>query len=315
MTDTEDTEWGKHSRSPAWFKRKLKRLVSALKRLPWKSLAPLIHTGASLLALLVYWQSNKLYHFVTHIFISQYRFPYVVPLSFAQVVLTLVAMVTLHGLGCVTLQPYSLQLGEQLLVPSICDSIQTVLALWAVTSPSGLFPLTLHLLPLACVAWTHALGLTQRLSSKNTLLLAAVTFTSVTIAGTRNVLWTEPLVRLYAPLSLFLHSLSLCWLAKVGKTATRRKRQHSSLLNLYFCLNVNRSLVLGFLCLLHPDSPRMLSEGCWHSLLFLAYLLAMLLLGVLQHLLLALAALYCSPLAAGLMHTAQDLGQSFITLL
>ncbi|KAJ8365594.1 hypothetical protein SKAU_G00144250 [Synaphobranchus kaupii] len=303
---------------PAWFNGRWKRLVSALRVLPsrpWKSLSLLIHAGASLLALLVYSQSNKLYSFVAHIFISQYRFPYVVPLTFAQVVLPLGAMATLHGLGCIKLQPYSLQLGEQLLVPSICDSIQAVLALWAVSSPTGLYPLTARLLPLACVAWTHALGLTGHPSIQTTFLLTAVTLTSAVTTGTHNALWIEPLVSLYAPLSLFLHSLSLCWLAKVGKSAVRRERRHSSCLNLYFCLCVNRSLVLGFLCLLHPDSPRVLDEGCWHSLLFLAYLLAMLLLGALQHLLLAAAALYCSPLAAAVTHTAQDTVQSFAGLL
>ncbi|KAJ8284787.1 hypothetical protein COCON_G00036370 [Conger conger] len=316
MTDTEDLPRGKRSRSSAWFIRKWKRLVSALIRHQFGSVSILIQACASLLALLAYSQSNKLYSFVTHIFISQYRFPYVVPLAFAQVVLTLAAMAALHALGFITLQPYSLQLGEQLLVPSICDSIQGVLALWAVTSPSGLFPLTSRLLPLACVAWTHALDLhTRRPSVQNTLLLAAVTFTSMTMTGAQNVLWTDPIVRLYAPLSLCLHSLSLCWVAKVGKSARRRQGGHSTSLNLYYCLNVNRSLVLGFLCLLHPDSPRVLSEGCWHSLLFLGYLLAMLLLGILHHLLLAVAALYGSPLAAGLMHTTHDVVQPFIGLL
>lgn len=118
--------------------------------------------------------------------------------SFFQVVLTLAAMATLHALGYIKLQPYSLQLGEQLLVPSICDSIQAVLALWAVTSPSGLFPLTSRLLPLACVAWSYALGLnTRRPYIRHTFLLAAVTFTSMTITGTHNALHCHVSVYLF----------------------------------------------------------------------------------------------------------------------
>ncbi|KAJ8404764.1 hypothetical protein AAFF_G00331510 [Aldrovandia affinis] len=316
MVNTEGPAGWKHYKGPAWFKWKWKTLLSAPRALPLGPWKPLIHIGASLLALLVYSQSNKLYSFVSHIFISQYRFPYVVPLTFAQVVLTLVVMVTLNALGCITLQPYSLQLGEWLLVPSICDSIQAVLALWADTrAPSGLYRLTSHLLPLGCVGWTYAFGLTPQPSIQTTFLLAAVTFTSVTITGTHEVLWTEPLVCLYAPLSFFLHSLSLCWLAKVGKTETRQNGRHVSSLDLYFCLTINKSLVLGVLCLLHTDSPRVLNEGCWHSLLFLAYLLAMLLLGALQCLLLALTALYCSPLSAAFLHTAHNLVQTFTSLL
>ncbi|XP_036377063.1 uncharacterized protein si:ch211-248a14.8 [Megalops cyprinoides] len=307
------------SGTPAWFNRKWSQRLSTLSALPldlWQSLPAWIRIGAALLALLIYSQSNRLYSFVTHIFISQYRFPYVVPLSFAQVVVTLLALQTLHAVGCITLLPYSLQLGEWLLVPSICDSIQTVLALWAdISAPSGLYPLTLHLLPLACVGWTHALGLTPPPSSHTTFLLAAVTLTSVTITGTRDFLLADPLVCLYAPLSLLLHSLSLCWLACVGNREAGQKGQRVSPFDLYFSLTVNKSLVLGFLCLLHPDAPRMLGEGCWHSLLFLGYLLAMLLLGSLQRLLLALTALYCTPLAASLLDTGHGLFRSFTSLL
>ncbi|KAG9346051.1 hypothetical protein JZ751_007867 [Albula glossodonta] len=319
MTNTEDPAGWKHYRSPLRFNGKRITLLSTLRVHPsgrWKSHSPLIYTGISILALLVYSQCNKLYSFVTHIFISQYRFPYVVSLTFAQVVLTLVTMVTLHAVGAIKLHPYSLHLGERLLVPSICDSIQAVLELWAhINAPSGLYPLTLCLLPLTCVGWTHGLGLKPYLSIKTTFVLAAVTFTSVTIIGAHDVLWTEPLVSLYAPLSLFLHSLSLCWLAKLGRMERRLKGHRVSALDLYYCLTVNRSLVLGFLCLLHPDSPRVLSEGCWHCLLFLAYLLAILLLGALQHFLLALTTLYCSPVAAGILHTTQDLVQTFTSLL
>lgn len=126
----------------------------------------------------------------------------------------------------------------------------------------------------------------------------------------------EVLECLYAPLALLLHSLSLTWLAKVAENEHRHHiSSHTSPFDLYFTLMVNQSLVLGFLCLLHPEGPRALGEGSWHSLLFMGYLLAILLLGALQHLLVDMAALTYSPLAAALLHTAHRLTRPLYSLL
>lgn len=114
----------------------------------------------------------------------------------------------------------------------------------------------------------------------------------------------------YASLSLLLQSVSLTWLAKSGGD-----EGGSSLLDVCFSLTANKSLVLGFLCLLHPDGLRLLSDGSWHSALFLGYLLGLLLLGALQRLLLAVTVLRFSPLAAALLTSGYDLAAPFVSLL
>lgn len=121
----------------------------------------------------------------------------------------------------------------------------------------------------------------------------------------------ETLEWIYSPLSVLLHSLSLAWMAKVSEA----ERHHVTVFDCLFSLVLTRCLVLGFLCLLHPDGPRALGEGNWHSLLFLGYMLAILLLGALQHLLVDLTALHFSPLAAALLYGARSLALPFYNLL
>uniref|UniRef100_W5MPP4 Si:ch211-207n2.7 n=1 Tax=Lepisosteus oculatus TaxID=7918 RepID=W5MPP4_LEPOC len=269
-----------------------------------------------MLAVLVYSLGSTLYDFLTRLFISQYRYPYLAPLALAQVLLTLLCTVALRALGCVTLQPYSLQLGERLLVPSICSSLQAVLGLWAeANAPSDLFVFMLQLLPLASAGWSHVLGLTKPPSPRITALVTAVTLSALISTGMHGSFTWKPLVYLYAPLSLLLHSLCLSWLAKVGELQRRHAGGQTSPLDLYYTLSVNSSLLLGFLCLLLPNAGQAFSRGSWHSLIFLGYLLGMTVLGALQHLFLALATLYSSPLAAALLHAAKDLALLFYSLL
>ncbi|XP_064173057.1 uncharacterized protein LOC135244572 [Anguilla rostrata] len=300
---------------PGWLKQKWSSVFGVLWPGSWQSLFPLFHIGAALLAVVIYSMTHVLYGFLSRIFIPQYRCPYMVSLTFAQVVVTMLVLLTLHASGCVTLSPPSLHLAERLLVPSICDAIQSVLALWAEVNASyGLYPLLMSLLPLLCVGWTHILGLPSP-SKPATLLLATITFTSITITGMKGVLMPETLGVLYAPLSLLLQSVSLTWLAKAGEAEEGGAGEWASLPSVCFGLALNKSLVLGFLCLLHPDGPRLLSDGSWRSALFLAYLLAQLLLGALQRLLLAAAALRFSPLAAALLTSAYALARPFSSLL
>ena len=121
----------------------------------------------------------------------------------------------------------------------------------------------------------------------------------------------EPLEGVYAPLALLLHSLSLAWMAKAAEVELRRPGSRVSTFDLYFTLLVNQSLILGFLCLLHPKGPQALGGASWHSLLFIGYLLAILLLGMVQHFLVDVTALRLSPLVAALIHTARTLVQPF----
>ncbi|XP_024278509.1 uncharacterized protein si:ch211-248a14.8 [Oncorhynchus tshawytscha] len=297
-----------------------KRSASILRRfLPdvWKPLVPLLSYSATLLVMVLYALADRLRSFVADIFIPQYHYQFAVPITFVQVLVTLLYLLLLHAMGLAPLKPYSLSLGERLLVPSVCGSAQTVLGVWAEASAhSGMYALTMRLLPLLCVGWSHGLRLAVPPSVHLTGLITVITFTSVTITASQGLPSVEVLECLYAPLALLLHSLSLTWLAKVAETEHRHhSSSHTSPFDLYFTLMVNQSLVLGFLCLLHPEGPRALGEGSWHSLLFMGYLLAILLLGALQHLLVDMAALTFSPLVAALLHTAHGLTRPLYSLM
>ncbi|XP_038816532.1 uncharacterized protein LOC120017680 isoform X1 [Salvelinus namaycush] len=297
-----------------------RRSACTLRRLSsdvWKPLVPLLCFSATLVVVVLYALADRLRSFVADIFIPQYHYPFAVPITFVQVLVTLLYLLVLHAVGLAPLKPYSLSLGERLLVPSICGSAQAVLGVWAEASAhSGMYPLTMGLLPLLCVGWSHGLQLALLPSVHLTGLITVITFTSVTITVSQGVPSVEVLEYLYAPLALLLHSLSLTWLAKVAENEHRRHiSSHTSPFDLYFTLMVNQSLVLGFLCLLHPEGPRALGEGSWHSLLFMGYLLAILLLGALQNLLVNMAALAFSPLAAALLHTARGLTRPLYSLL
>ncbi|XP_036450059.1 solute carrier family 35 member D3 [Colossoma macropomum] len=278
----------------------------------YKSLAPLLPCGAAVVVVVLYSLADKLHSFVCGIFMPQYHYPYAVPLALIQMLLNLLALVGLHAAGLVMLKPFSLRLAERLMVPAVCGSFQSVLALWAeASSHSGLYPLTARLLPVLSLAWSHLLALTTSNNTHFNCILVAVTFISVTITAREGLYTIEPLEYLYSPLSLFLHSLSLAWLAKVAQS----ERGHTSIFDLYYTLTVTRSLLLGFLCLLHPDSPRAITDGSWHSLLFLGYMLGILLLGAVQVLMVDITALSLSGMAAALLHSARGLTLPLYNLL
>uniref|UniRef100_A0A667ZYD4 Si:ch211-207n2.7 n=1 Tax=Myripristis murdjan TaxID=586833 RepID=A0A667ZYD4_9TELE len=198
---------------------------------------------------------------------------------FFQVLVSLLFLNLLHSLDLVPLKHYSKSLGERLLVPAICDSVQAVLVMWAKASSSytGLFPLTVRLLPLLTVGWTKSLKLASSLSIHITTLVVILSGLSIVITG--NV--------------AILHSLSLTWLAKVSEVEhCHAPDAQVSILDIYYTQLVNQSWVLGLLCLLHADSPwRVLSQGTWCSLLFHGYLLAILLLGMVLSFLTGITAL------------------------
>lgn len=121
----------------------------------------------------------------------------------------------------------------------------------------------------------------------------------------------EPLEYFYSPLSLFLHSLSLAWLSKVAQMECG----HATTFDLYYTLTVTRSMLLVLLCVMHPDTPQAITHGSWHTLLFLGYMLAILLLGSVQIFLVDITSLRFSPLTAALLHTAGGLAMPLINLL
>lgn len=121
----------------------------------------------------------------------------------------------------------------------------------------------------------------------------------------------ELLEYFYSPLSLVLHSLSLAWLSKVAQT----ERGHATTFELYYNLTVAQSVLLVLLCVMHPDTPRAVTHGNWHVLLFLGYMLTILLLGSVQIFLVDITALRYSPLIAALLHSAGGLTMPLINLL
>ncbi|XP_026800115.3 uncharacterized protein si:ch211-248a14.8 [Pangasianodon hypophthalmus] len=279
----------------------------------YKSLAPLMPYAAALVVVVLYALADQLHGFVCRIFIPQYHYPYSTPLALMQVLLNILALLGLHALGVVQLNPFSRRLAERLMVPAVCGGVQCVLALWARASAhSGLYPLTGRLLPLFSLAWGHLLGVSKPNSAYFTCLLTATTFTSIgiTVYG-EGVYNMEPLEYFYSPLSLFLHSLSLAWLSKVAQT----EQGHATTFDLYYTLTVTQSVVLALLCVMHPDTPQAITHGSWHTLLFLGYILAVLLLSAVQIFLVDVTALRYSPLTAALLHSTGGLVMPLINLL
>lgn len=122
---------------------------------------------------------------------------------------------------------------------------------------------------------------------------------------------------MYAPLAVLLHSLSLTFLAKVLEAEHQQlSDSQTSVCDIYYTQMVTQSCVLGPLWLLHPDGPwKVWRNSSWHSLLFLGYLLALLLLSMVLNLTVAASALRVSPFAAALLHSARQLVRPFFHLL
>ncbi|XP_026164507.1 uncharacterized protein LOC113131461 [Mastacembelus armatus] len=270
-----------------------------------------------LLVVVTYGLVDKLQNFVIGIFIPQYHYPYAVALSFAQVLISLLVLNLLHVVDLVPLKHYSRSLGERVLVPAICNSTHAVLAMWAKTNSSytGLFPLTLLLLPMLTVNFSFVLKLASPPSINVSVLISILSGMSLVITASKSLSGVDPLEYMYAPLALVLHSLSLTWLAKEAERCYSPDA-HISIFDIYYTQLVNQSWVLGLLWLLHLDSPwQVLSQGSWHSLLFHGYLLAILLLGMVLNFLVGMLALCVSPLAAALLYSARQLVQPFFPLL
>lgn len=271
-----------------------------------------------LLLVVVYGLADRLRNFVVGIFIPQYHYPYAVALCFAQVLVSLLFLNLLHLLGLVPLKHYSRSLGERLLLPAICNSVQAVLAMWVKASGSyaSVFLLILPVLAPMTVGFSFALKVETRPSVHISVLLCILSGTSVVITAFNGLSGIEPLECMYAPLALILHGLALTLLAKVSKAARCHPSDaQTSVFDIYYTEMVNQSWVLGLLWLLHPDTPwQVVTQGSWHSLLFHGYLLAILLLGMVLNFLVDMSALCVSPLSAALLHSAKQLVQPFILL-
>lgn len=269
------------------------------------------------LLLVIYGLGDKLYNFVTGLFIPQYHYPYTVSLCFGQVVISLLALNLLHFLDLVPLRSYSRALGERLLVSSICGSIYGVLSMWvkANSSYSGLFPLVLPLLPLCTTGLSFTLKLASPLSSHILVLISLLSGTSLVITVSHGVSGVEFLEYIYAPLALILYSVSLTWLAKVSETESRHSPE-ASIFDIYYAYLVNQSWILGILWLLHYDNPwHVLKQGSWHSLLFHGYHLAILLLGMALNFLVGMTVLCFSPIAAAVLHSVYQIVLPFLHLI
>ncbi|MEQ2247462.1 hypothetical protein ILYODFUR_009587 [Ilyodon furcidens] len=293
--------------------------VSALKSLSSNhALKPLIPTFC-FLVVIIYGQADKLRNFVAGIFVPQYHYPFPVALCFTQVLVSLVFINLLHALGLVALRSYSTSLGERLLLPSICNSVHSVLVMWAkASSPyASLFLFTVPLLPLLTVGFSFALKVASPPSHHSSALISVLSGMFVVITASKGIPGIEPLEYLYAPLALTLHSLSLISLAKVSEVERQKPPGiQASVFDIYYAQLVNQSGVLGFLWLLHPDSPwEVLRLSSWRNLLFHGYLLAIVLLGMVLNFLVCISALCVSPLAAAMLYSARYMVQPFFQLL
>lgn len=104
-----------------------------------------------------------------------------------QVLVSILVLNLLHVLDLVSLKHYSRPLGERLLVPAICNSVHAVLATWAKanSSYSGLFPVTLPLLPIVTVGFSYCLKLPSPPSIHFSVLISILSGTSFVITGKR----------------------------------------------------------------------------------------------------------------------------------
>lgn len=295
-----------------WCASVVKSLLSS------HSLKPLVPILCPLL-LVIYGLGDKLYDFVTGLFIPQYHYPYAVALCFGQVVISLLALNLLHFLNLVPLRSFSRALGERLLVSSICGSIYGVLSMWvkANSSFSGLFPLVQPLLPLCTTGLSFTLKLVSPLSIHILVLISLLSGTSLVITVSHGVSGVEFLEYIYAPLALILYSVSLTWLAKVSEAESRHSPDsQASIFDIYYAHLVNQSWILGVLWLLHYDNPwHVLKQGSWHSLLFHGYHLAILLLGMALSFLDGMTVLCFSPIAAAILHSVYQIALPFLHLI
>ncbi|KAM9726791.1 uncharacterized protein ACNS7B_017629 isoform 2-T2 [Menidia menidia] len=290
------------------------RCASTLKRLSSNhALKPLFPTFC-VVVLILYGLADKLRNFVVGIFIPQYHYPYPVAFCFAQVLVSLLFLNLLHVLDLVPIKNYSRSLGERLLLPAICGSVQGVLAMWAKASSlyASLFLLTVPLLPLVTVGFSFTLKLACPPSIHSFVLISILSGTFIILTASKGFPAIDPLECLYAPAALILHSLSLIGLAKVSEA----ERHQASVFDIYYVQLVNQSGVLGLLWLLHPDSPwQVLRHSSWQNLLFHGYLLAIVLLGMVLNFLVSVAALCVSPLAAAVLFSARQVAHPFLQLL
>ncbi|KAM9364587.1 uncharacterized protein KZ484_010774 [Pholidichthys leucotaenia] len=302
--------------SGRWWRTKC---ISAVKTLASdRALKPLVPT-IWLVIVVIYGLGDKLRNFVAAIFIPQYHYQYPVALCFGQVSVSLLFLNLLHVLDLVPLKPYFRPLGERLLVPSICGSIQSVLAMWAKTSSlrTNFFLQILPLLPTVTVGFSFLLKLSSIPSRHFAFLISIIGGTSVVVsAASYGLSDIEPLEYMYALLALILHGFFLVWLAKVSEAECHHPPEaQASACDIYYTQLVNQSWVLGILWLVHPESPwEVLRQGNWQSLLFYGYMFAILLLDMVLNFVVGILALCVSPFAAALLHSARQLAQSFLSL-
>lgn len=150
---------------------------------------------------------------------------------FFQVLISLLVLNLLHLLGLVPLKPVSCSLAEKLLVPSICGSILTVLSLWAQAngSSSGLFSVTLLLLPLLTAAFSFILKLSTPPSAHVCVLVSMLSGTCLVAAGERRrELLVLQLRSSRPPSSCLLLSLSLFSLQRCVRGGTSGEPLRSS---------------------------------------------------------------------------------------
>ncbi|XP_007895721.1 UDP-galactose/UDP-glucose transporter 7 [Callorhinchus milii] len=236
--------------------------------------------------------------FINSVFIIQYRFTFPAFIALSQALLTILVLELLRCFRLLKIQPYLLETGEKLLIPSICFSFHSVLTLWAVSSSNlKIFMFIRRFTPLASLALTATCNLRKRTSCSRFFLILLVTICSV-LSGLE-YFDLKGIVCLYGFISIMFESTYLTLIQKIGEDCEK------SAMDIYYICTINSCPMLFLYCVLHPDSSQIFPSGSWNSLIFLGYFALVLVLGCLLNFFIYLCALLKSALMANMMEVAK----------
>ncbi|XP_067828560.1 solute carrier family 35 member D3 [Heptranchias perlo] len=236
--------------------------------------------------------------FLNSVFVTQYRFSYPAFIALCQALLTAIVLQLLRRARLLEIQPYLLENGEIILIPSICFSFHSVLTLWAVASSnSTVFTFIKRFTPLANLALMETFNLKKRTPSSSAFLVLLVTLCS-TLAGLQDFN-DEAVVYVYGLLNVTFESTYLTLIQKICEDHKK------SVVDIYYTCTINSCPLLFVYCILHPDTPQIFPSGSWTSLIFLGFFSLVLVLGCLLNFLICLCTLRSSALTMSMIEVAK----------
>nr|XP_014350351.1 PREDICTED: solute carrier family 35 member D3-like [Latimeria chalumnae] len=248
--------------------------------------------------LVLYILCSEYSDFLNRVFITQYRYGYPAFLTLCQVLLTWFILEWLRFFQWTSIQPYSLEVGEILLLPSICFSFHSILSLWAVTNaPFTSYMLIIRFMPLVNLILAHLFTIKSKPSLRETFIVIIVTLCSI-ITGVQNF-HDDAITYVYGLLGLAFESF---YLTLIQKT---KEDQRLSAVNIHYTCVINSVPILVVLCLIHPDTLKALASGSWLSLIFLGFFSLLLILGCILKFLICFCACQSSAVTVGMMDIAK----------